>query len=438
MTWVILLLLTLLLAFFVAAEFAAVSVRESRIEQHADDGRSGARVLLSILRDPHRLDSYIAVSQIGITLASLISGAYAQAALAPALMPLFRRLGGFQEAAAFSAAATTVLIGLTVVQMVLGELVPKSLALQMPTRVALWTVRPMQWSAWLLSGFVRLLNGSGGLVLRLLRLPHAGHRHVHSPEEIEYLVAESGKVGLLKPSEQIRLRHALQLGRRPASALMVPRTRIVAIDVDAPVEEAIGLALDSPFTRLPVYEESIDQVIGIIHVRDVALMTSDGGAAKSLRDVMRTPLVLPATHTADRVLVRLKQERHTMAILLDEFGGTAGLITIDNILDNLIGDIADEFRPPDVEGERLPDGRVRLPGDMPIDEAARWTRTAWPATSATVGGVVAAALPGLPAAGDVVVVQGMRVEVERVDRRAVDSVIVTPQATPEASEAADA
>src|SRR5215204_5497239 len=199
MIWLVLLLLTLLLAFFVAAEFAAVSVRESRIERHAEGGNARARVLLSILRDPHRLDSYIAVSQIGITLASLIAGAYAQATLAPVLLSVFRRFGSFQEAAAFSAATTTVLVGLTVVQMVLGELVPKSLALQMPTRLALWTLRPMQWSQWVLSGFVRVLNGSGGVLLRLMRIPTASHRHVHSPEEIEYLVVESGKGGLLKP-----------------------------------------------------------------------------------------------------------------------------------------------------------------------------------------------------------------------------------------------
>jgi CBS domain containing-hemolysin-like protein len=217
---------------------------------------------------------------------------------------------------------------------------------------------------------------------------------------------------------------------------MVPRPRIVALDVGAPIAEAVRVALDSPFTRLPVYDGSIDHVVGIVHVRDVALTASDDAA--SMDSIMRPPLVLPATITADRVLVRLKEERHTMAILLDEYGGTAGLITIDNILDNLIGDIADEFRAPDAEAQRLPDGRVRLPGDMPVDEAARWTRTSWPEKSATVGGVVAAAMSGMPAAGDVVVLPGMRVEVERVDRRAIVSVLVTVTAPLKAQAAADA
>jgi putative hemolysin len=427
-TWLVLLLLTLLLAFFVAAEFAAVSVRLSRIEQHAEDGNARAKRLLWILGDSHRLDNYIAVSQIGITLASLIAGAYAQSALAPMLLPAFRRFGGMQEAAAHSAASVVVLIGLTVAQMVLGELVPKSMALQQPTRVALWTVRPMQWAQWLLSGFVRVLNGAGGLVLRLLRVPAAGHRHIHSPQEIEYLVTESGKGGLLKPNEQLRLRHALQLGIRAASALMVPRTRIVALPVDTPIADAVGVAIESPYTRLPVFEDSIDQIIGIVHVRDLALHSVADAGTATLRSIMRPALALPATLTADRLLVELKRERRTMAILLDEFGGTAGLITVDNILDNLIGDIADEFRPPEPTAERLPDGRVRLPGSMPIDDAAQWTRAPWPATGATVGAVVALALPDVPREGLRATINGMDVVVERVERRAVSSVVVTPRA----------
>jgi CBS domain containing-hemolysin-like protein len=435
--WLVLSLLTLTLAFYVAAEFAAVSVRQSRIEQRAQEGDARASRLLPILNDPHGLDGYIAVSQIGITLTSLIAGAYAQSALAPALLPMFERVGGLQRAAAHSTATLTVLVGLTVVQMVFGELVPKSLALQKATQVALWTVRPMLWSQWLLSGFVWVLNGSGALLLRLLRVPPAGHRHVHSPDEIEFLVVESGKGGLLKPNEQLRLRHALQLGSRTARALMVPRTRIVALDVETAIPDAIQVAIDSPFTRLPVFDGSIDQIIGVVHVRDLASMIADDRDVTSLREVMRTPLVLPATLTADRLLVKLKQERRTMAILIDEFGGTAGLITVDNILDNLIGDIADEFRPAEPVAQRLPDGRIRLPGSMPVDEAARWTRVTWRATSATVGGVVAVAMRRLPTPGQRVVIQGVDVEIERVERRAVTSVIVTPAPASRDDERAD-
>src|SRR5215213_10156038 len=279
----VLISLTLVLAFYVAAEFAAVSVRRSRIQQRAEEGSATARKLLPILGDSHRLDTYVAASQIGITITSLVAGAYAQA---------FERWGGMQSAAAATTATITILVALTIVQMVLGELVPKSLALQNPTRIALWTVIPMLWSMRAMSVFIKLLNGSGGMLLRLMRVPMAGHGHVHSPEEIEFLIAESRRGGLIKPDEQLRLRHALQLGERTARELMTPRTRIRALDVDSTVGEAILFAIKSPYTRLPVYEESIDNIIGVVHVRDLAAAASHDAASPPLRALMRAPLIL--------------------------------------------------------------------------------------------------------------------------------------------------
>ena len=423
---IVILLLVSITAFYVAAEFAAVSVRTSRIEQASEDGSRLARRLLPHLVDARSLDRYIAACQIGITITSLVVGAYAQAALAPRLTPLFQRLGSLDEAAAQSTAAVAILIALTVFSMVLGELVPKSLALQAPTKVALWTVIPMQWSLRLMSWFIDWLNGAGTALLRLMRMPQSGHRHVHSAEEIAFLVAESGKVGLLKPNEQVRLRHALQLGDRPVRELMVPRTSIVALDVETPMPEVIRISVEAPYTRFPVYEESIDQVVGVVHVRDVARVSARAEGETTLRDIMRPVLVAPASMRIDRVLVRLKEERRTMAILVDEFGGTAGLITVDNILDDLIGDIGDEFRPPSPGAERLMDGRVRLPGSLSVDAAAAWTRVRWEHTAATVGGVVTAAFGRIPKPRETITIEGVVIEVETVGRMSVTSVIATP------------
>ena len=423
---VVILLLVGITAFYVAAEFAAVSVRTSRIEQEVENGSRLARRLLPHLVDAPSLDRYIAACQIGITITSLVVGAYAQATLAPRLTPLFQRLGSLDVETAESTAAVVILIALTVFAMVLGELVPKSLALQAPTKVALWTVIPMQWSLRLMSWFIDWLNGAGTAILRLMRMPQSGHRHVHSAEEIAFLVAESGKVGLLKPNEQVRLRHALQLGDRPVRELMVPRTSIVALDVETPMTEVIRVSVEAPYTRFPVYEDSIDQIIGVVHVRDVARVSARDAGETTLRDMMRPVLVIPASMRIDRILVRLKEERRTMAILVDEFGGTAGLITVDNILDDLIGDIGDEFRPRSPGAERLPDGRVRLPASMSLDAAASWTRVRWDHKAATVGGVVTAVLGRIPAAGDTVTIQGVRIEIETVGRTSIRSVIVTP------------
>ena len=191
--------LILLTGLYVAAEFAAVGARRSRLRRLAEDGNALAARILPVVEDAHELDRYIAVSQVGITLSSLILGAYGQATLAPALAPLLQSVAGLDADAAESTAAAIVLLTLTVLAMIVGELVPKSLALQDPTRMAIYTVLPMQWSLRLFSWAIVVLNGSGALLLRLLRVPSTGHRHVHSPEEIELLIAESRDGGLLEP-----------------------------------------------------------------------------------------------------------------------------------------------------------------------------------------------------------------------------------------------
>ena len=228
LAWTIIVLLILLTALYVAAEFAAVSVRRSRLRRMAEDGHALASRLLPIVEDPRELDRYIAASQVGITLSSLILGAYGQAALAPRLAPWLERFGEVDAVAAESTSAITVLIFLTTLSVIVGELVPKSLALQMPTETALFTLRPMQWSIRIFSRSIDLLNGSGVLLLKLMRVPATGHRHVHSPEEIELLIAESRDGGLLEPLEQVRLHRALRLGLRTARQLRVPRARAAA------------------------------------------------------------------------------------------------------------------------------------------------------------------------------------------------------------------
>ena len=428
LAWFVIVGLILVTALYVAAEFAVVSVRQSRVQTRAEEGSALARKLLPILSDPHELDRYIAASQIGITISSLVLGAYGQAALSGTVAPLLERFAGMERESALSTAAVVILVVLTLLAMILGELIPKSLALHAPTKVALWTLLPMQWSLRAMSGFIVMLNGSGALILRAFGASMAGHRHVHSPEEIEYLVAESGKGGLLKPSESLRLRQALHLGRRPIHELMVPRTRIEAVDMEATFADALREVTASTYTRLPVYRDSVDDIVGIVHARDMALAAWSDAPPRTIEPLMRSPLVLPASMMADRVLGRMKEEGHTMAILADEYGGTAGLVTIDNILDDLIGEVADEFRAAAPEPELLPDGRVRLPGAYHAADAARWTRVRWRG-AVTVGGVVLAAFGRAPRVKERITIAGVEVEVERATRGRIDSVLVRPRAT---------
>ncbi|HEX2206121.1 MAG TPA: hemolysin family protein, partial [Longimicrobium sp.] len=299
-----------LTALYVAAEFAAVSVRRSRIRQRAEQGDAAALRLLPYLDDPQALDRYIAACQIGITLTSLIIGAYGQASLAAPMADLIRRLApNVSEAGARSTAAAVILVVLTVLAMVLSELVPKSLALQFPTQVALRTSLPMRWSLIAFSVFIRFLNGSGNLALRAMGVQPVGHRHIHSPEEIDLLIAESRDGGLLEPDEHRRLRRALQLGIRPARHLMVPRQEIVGVEIDTPIDQVLTRMAQTPYTRLPVYRGDIDHVEGLLHTKDLFRGYLERGQVASIRELMRPILMVHESVTADRLLTLMREGR---------------------------------------------------------------------------------------------------------------------------------
>jgi CBS domain containing-hemolysin-like protein len=413
-------------ALYVAAEFGAVTARRSRIRQLAEGGHALASRLLPVLEDGRRLDQYIAACQIGITWSSLVLGAYGQAALAVQLTPLFERWAALPSLAAGATSAVVVLVALTALQVVLGELVPKSLALQYPTQVALYTFLPMRWSLTLYSWFTAALNGSGWAILRLLGMPQAAHRHIHTPEEIDLLIAESRDGGLLEPDEQRRLHSALRLGMRPVRQLMVPRLHLETIDVDASPDEVCRKVADSPYTRLLVYRGSPDNIIGMLHTKDLVKHCVEQRGIGSVEGVMRPILSVPESMRADRLQTLWRQHRSHQAIVVDEFGVVAGLVTLEDVLSELLGEVADEFKAGPPQPERLPDGRVRLPGLTHLDEAEAWLGARWHGEADTVAGHVIRSLGRLPRTGERVTINGMEVEIERVMHRTVASILVTP------------
>jgi magnesium and cobalt exporter, CNNM family len=421
--WVIIVLLIVLTGLYVAAEFAAVSARRSRLRRLAEDGDAWAARLLPVLEDPRALDRYIAASQVGITLCSLILGAYGQATLAPRLMPLVGRFERLQPSTVESASAAIVLIFLTTLAVILGELVPKSLALQNPTRTALFTVLPMQWSIRVFSWSIALLNGSGVLLLRALRLPSTGHRHVHSPEEIALLIAESRDGGLLEPQEQVRLHRALRLGLRSARQLMVPRSRLAAIDAALPFDEVLRVVAVSPYSRLPVFRGSIDNIVGILHTKDVVMRYVRGGGL-SVAALMRPIVRVPDTMPADRLLTFLRERRSHQALVVDVSGSVVGLITLEDVVGELLGGVADEFKSVQARPIRLSDGRLRVPGSMRLDQAAPLVGSEWRGRDETVGDRLIAETGHVPEPGEEIDLDGLHVEVEAVESGAVASVIV--------------
>ena len=423
--------LILVNAVYVAAEFAAVSVRRTRIQELASDGNPLAAWLLPILDAPSELDRYIAACQIGITLSSLVLGAYAQRTIAVWLVPFFADLGGFQDVAAQSISAVVVLATLTVGQVVFAELIPKSLALQFPTQTALYTLIPMVPSLWIYRPFIKWLNGTGLLFLKLVGAPQQGHRHIHSPEEIELLIADSRDGGLLEPDEHRRLVRALRLNLRQAKQLMVPRTRISAIDINAPLNEVIAVVAQSPFSRLPVYRDSIDNIVGALHTKDVARwMVSDHATSTTLAAIMRPITSVHESVTADRVLRQIRDRRSHQALVVDEFGGTSGLITLDDVLSEFLGNLGDEFKKAAPEPETLGENRFRLPGAMAVDDAALLLNTTWDTAATTVGGMVTEGLGHLPAPGERTAIGDYEFAVERVAAKTVEWVTATRVAKP--------
>jgi CBS domain containing-hemolysin-like protein len=422
----VILLLISLTALYVAAEFAAVGARRSRLRRLAEDGHPLAARLLPVLEDPRQLDRYIAASQVGITLSSLILGAYAQAILAPRAAPLLVRWAGLDEPTAGQVAAGILLVALTVLSVILGELVPKAIALQYPTQTALFTVLPMQWSLRAYAWLIALLNGSALMLMRAFGLSTAGHRHVHSPEEIALLIAESRDGGLLEPQEQVRLHRALRLGLRNARQLMVPRSRLAALDVDTPMPDVLRVAATSPFSRLPVYRQTLDDIRGILLTKDVVLHFVDRGPAGSLASLVRPILRVPDTMPADRLLAFLREQRSHQSIVVDANGSIAGLITLEDVLGELLGNVPDEFKRQRLLPIRLTDGRVRLPGAFPMDRARLWVDGAWPDVGGTVADFIQREAGRIPEPAEKLTVGSLAAEIEAVENRAIASVIVTP------------
>jgi CBS domain containing-hemolysin-like protein len=341
---IVIAVLVLVNTLYVAAEFSAVGARRNLVRLLAQDGDRRAAWVLPVIEDVAGLDRYVAACQIGITFSSLVLGAFAQATLARDLVPLLEGLGGLGEAAAESAAVIIVLIAMTSLQVVIGELLPKSLALQFPTRTLLLTVPAMRGSLRLFAGFIWLLNGSGVLLLRLFRAPRLAHRHIHSPEEIDLLIAESRDGGLLEPDEQRRLHQALRLSMYPVSRVMVPRDDVVAVDAASSFADVVDVIVESPYTRLPVCRGAERTVVGMLQTKDVALAAVTRGEGTRLEDVMRSVVTVPASTRADDLLTVLRERRKQLAVVVDDDGALAGLVTLEDVLEEVFGEVGDEFK----------------------------------------------------------------------------------------------
>ena len=284
----------------------------------------------------------------------------------------------------------------------------------------------MRWSQRLFAPWITLLNGSGVFLLKLLGVTPTGHRHVHSPDEIELLIAESRDGGLLEPQEQVRLHQALRLGLRTARELMVPRDRLAAVDASTPFTEVLRVVATSPYSRLPVYRDRLDDIIGILHTKDVVTEFVSARNRASLATLLRA---IPRVHDsipADQLLAHFRERRIHQALVVNDTGAVAGLITLEDIFAELLGGVSDEFKVAPARPILLPDGSVRLPGAMRVDQAAQFLGTDWKSPGDTLATFVNRINGGVPAPGEQLTIGRVDVVVEAVEGDLVSSLLALP------------
>ncbi|MCW5713020.1 MAG: HlyC/CorC family transporter [Bauldia sp.] len=420
----IILLMVAVNAFFVAAEFATVGSRKSRVQEIADAGNRAAARLLTILRDPRKLDTYVAGCQVGITFSSLVAGAYGQAQLTPLLTPALGAIGGAV------AATIIVLLAVTVLQVVLGELLPKTIALRYPERLAMATLLPMRVSLVILKPLIVLFNGTAFALMRVFRLnADHSHTHVHSPEELEGLYRESAAGGLIDLEERNMLSGALNVSQRTVREVMTPRTRMATVAAGDTVEAALARIADAPHSRYPVTGASDEEIVGVVHVRDL-FAAFERDRQTLVETVAQPPLVVAEMMTVPRFWQTLRDNSRRLAIVINEYGTIAGMVTLEDALEEVFGELQDEFDQEEAPILARADG-ISVRGDVVIATLAERHDIALPQDRAdTIGGLVWHELGRLPVVGDEVVVDGttFRLKVEAMSGYAVQRVLVMQEA----------
>ncbi|MFL5932681.1 MAG: hemolysin family protein [Gaiellaceae bacterium] len=397
--------LILLNAYFVAAEYALVTARRTRIQELAEEGNRRARAVLRIVADPPR---FIAAMQLGVTGTSLAIGALGEQALAKVFDPIFASLIAFGLA----------FLIITFLHVVVGELVPKGVALGYSERTALAVSAPVRGFFVVFKPLIWILQRSSEVILRALGLqPPGGEMEVYSEAELKMLLSRSTEEGELEQQEQEMLYKVFDFADKEVSAVMVPRPEVVALSVDLPPEEALAAVIESPYTRYPVYRATLDEIVGILHVRDLFSALNDRGLqAVRLDQILRPAHIVPETKDLAAMLAEFRRTNQHMAIVVDEYGELEGIVTLEDLLEEIVGEIEDEFDLPNESIERLENGRVRIHGTFPIDDFnEQFGRSLPDEDYHTVGGFVFGLLGRQPEPGNEVEHESCRFKVLEVE-----------------------
>lgn len=420
---------------FVAAEFAIIGAPRAAIERRAAAGQPAARLVQQILHNPRQQDRYIATAQLGITFASLGLGMYGEHVLADWLFHLLDGLGTSRWIAAHALASVLAIILLTYFHIVLGEMVPKSLALMQAERTVLRIIQPMLWIKTALYPLVVGLNGLGNGLLKLMGIERQlTTGYYHTPEELQFIIEESQEGGMLQAEAGQMLRDLFEFGERTAAEIMVPRVHARGIPLGATPAEMAEVLRTARHTRYPVFEDSLDQIVGMIHIKDILRLLVAGRPL--VRDDLRPTVFVPETARLDAVLEMMRRARTHMVIVIDEHGGTAGLASIEDLSAEVVGEIDES---PEAARVLFRDvsGRLHVAGTMRLDEVGEQLDMALAHDEVdTVSGLVLTLLARAPAVGDVVSYAELRLEVAAVEGHGVRECIITPQRSSPLSEEA--
>ncbi len=402
---VVIVLLVLGNAFFVAAEYALVTARRSRLQEFAASGSTRARIALRIMDSPVR---FIGTVQLGITAFSIALGAIGEPLVEHFLDPFLAT--GVAFAIAFAI--------VTYLHVTLGELVPKAIALTKNESTALWVALPVEAFYVVTYPLVWFLQASANAFTRLFGIEPAPAGVVaHTQEDIRMIVAHAEDTGVIQEAQEEMLYKVFDFARKEVHEVMVPRPEVVAISVELPAEECLGAVIDSPYTRYPAYRGSLDEIIGVLHVRDLFSAMHDRGIASvRVEELVRPPFVVPETKDLGALLADFRRTKQHMAVVVDEYGAMEGIVTLEDLLEEIVGDIEDEFDLPDESVERVDENRVRIDGTYTIDDFNEEFGTELEQEDFhTIAGLVFGELGRAPEVGDVVTTDGLRLTVLQIE-----------------------
>lgn len=422
-------------AFFVATEFALVSVRKTRISQLSKEGNMFAKIALDSI---DHLDRSIAAVQLGITIASIGLGWVGEATIVKLIEPIFGFLPATMKSVATHSLAVSIAFALiTFMHVVIGELMPKSIAIQNPEKTALIVARPMSFITKIFTPFIFLLNGFGNWLLSLLKIPpaHVGHL-VHTVEELDMIIDESHKEGVLNDAEKEILQNVFKFSDILAKQVMVPRPDVVSIPIDISPDELKKLTIENQYTRYPVYEEDLDKPVGILHIKDLYPLIIEGRDIV-LKEIIRPVILIPETLTADKLIHEFKQKKSQLALVIDEFGGVSGLVTLEDVLEEIVGEVQDEFDEEEADIRQIYENEYIANAMFRLDEFNDYfdleaQNEVEDEDIETIAGLVIKHLGHIAKEGDCCVIDGFTFKVVEVDgARIVKIKIIAPAKTEE-------